>query len=344
MRILVATDAWGQTNGVVFAYQRIAAPVREFGAELAFVTPEGFPSLPLPTYPGIRLALASAAEVGRRIEAADPTHVHIATEGPIGWAARRHCMKQGLTFTTSYHTRFPEYVAARLPVPLAWSYRYLRRFHAPAERTLVPTHSMKRELDGRGFGRVELWTRGVDHSLFKPRSGSALDLPRPIFLNVGRIAVEKNLEAFLRLDLPGTKVVVGDGPARARLQKTYPDAVFLGEQFGADLAEIFASADVFVFPSRTDTFGVVLIEALASGLPVAAYPVTGPLDVIDDSGAGALDEDLAAACIAALDISREKARARSLDFTWRESARQFVEHVTRVKTPALALTPADAAP
>ena len=331
MKILVATDAWGQTNGVVFAYQRIAAPVREFGAELAFVTPEGFPSLPLPTYPGIRLALASSAEVGRRIERAEATHVHIATEGPIGWAARRHCLKHGLTFTTSYHTRFPEYVAARLPVPLAWSYSYLRRFHAPAERTLVPTPSMKRELDGRDFGRIELWTRGVDHSLFRPRTGSTLDLPRPIFLNVGRIAVEKNLEAFLKLDLPGAKVVVGDGPARARLEKTYPDAVFLGEKFGAELAEIFASADVFVFPSRTDTFGVVLIEALASGLPVAAYPVTGPLDVIADSGAGALDEDLAAACLAALKIPRDRARARSLDFTWRESARQFVEHVARVK-------------
>ena len=334
MKILVATDAWGQTNGVVFAYQRIAAPVREFGADLAFVTPEGFPTVPLPTYPGIRLALASAAEVGRRIERAEPTHVHIATEGPIGWAARRHCLEKGLVFTTSYHTRFPEYVAARLPVPLSLSYAYMRRFHAPAERTLAPTPSMKRELEARGFGRVELWTRGVDHSLFRPRGASVLDLPRPIFLNVGRVAVEKNLEAFLKLDLPGTKVIVGDGPARARLESAYPEAVFLGEKFGADLAEAFASADVFVFPSRTDTFGVVLIEALASGLPVAAYPVTGPLDVIGETGAGALDEDLAAACHAALAIPREAARARSLDFTWRESARQFVEHVTRVKVSA----------
>ena len=331
MKILVATDAWGQTNGVVFAYQRIAAPVEEFGAELAFVTPEGFPSLPLPTYPGIRLALASADEVGRRIDRLEPTHVHIATEGPVGWAARRYCLMRGLTFTTSYHTRFPEYVAARLPVPLSWSYAFLKRFHAPAERTLVPTFSMKRELEARGFGRVALWTRGVDHALFHPNRAVALDLPRPIFLNVGRLAVEKNLEAFLRLDLPGSKVVVGDGPARETLEKAYPDVRFLGEKFGADLAETFASADVFVFPSRTDTFGVVLIEALASGTPVAAYPVTGPLDVIDDSGAGALDEDLRKACLAALEIPREQARARSLDFTWRESARQFVEHVTRVR-------------
>ena len=334
MKIVVATDAWGQTNGVVFAYQRIAEPVGEFGAKLAFVTPEGFRSAPLPTYPGIRLALASAREVGRRIEREAATHVHIATEGPIGWAARRHCLKRGLPFTTSYHTRFPEYVRARLPAPLAWSYAYLRRFHAPAQRILAPTPSMKQELERRGFARVVLWTRGVDHGLFRPRETSALDLPRPIFLNVGRLAVEKNLEAFLDLDLPGSKVVVGDGPARARLERKYRDAHFLGEKFAGELAEIFASADVFVFPSRTDTFGVVLIEALASGLPVAAYPVTGPLDVIGDSGAGALDDDLARACLAALRIPRERARARSLAFTWRESARQFVEHVVETRTLA----------
>jgi glycosyltransferase involved in cell wall biosynthesis len=331
MKIIVATDAWGQTNGVVFAYQRIAEPAREFGAELGFVTPEGFPSAPLPTYPGIRLALATSREVGRRIERQQATHVHIATEGPIGWAARRHCLRRGVPFTTSYHTRFPEYVRARAPVPLNWSYAYLRRFHAPAERVLVPTPSMKAELERRRFARVRIWTRGVDHGLFRPREGSRLNLPRPIFLNVGRLAIEKNLEAFLKLDLPGSKVVVGDGPARERLERDYPDVHFLGEKFGEELAETFASADVFVFPSRTDTFGVVLIEALASGLPVAAFPVTGPLDVIGDSGAGALDEDLAAACRAALEIPRERARARSLEFTWRESARQFVEHVEAVR-------------
>ncbi len=339
MKIVVATDAWGQTNGVVFAYQRIAEPVREFGAELCFVTPEGFPSAPLPTYPGIRLALASAREVGRRIERLGAKHVHIATEGPIGWATRRYCVRSGLSFTTSYHTRFPEYVRARLPAPLSWSYAYLRRFHAPAERILAPTLSMKNELERRGFDRVVLWTRGVDHGLFRPRESSRLDLPRPIFLNVGRVAVEKNLEAFLSLDLPGSKVVVGDGPALASLRRRYPQAHFLGEKFGLELAELFASADVFVFPSRTDTFGVVLIEALASGLPVAAYPVTGPLDVIGDSGAGALDADLRRACLAALAIAPERARARSLDFTWRESARQFVEHVGHVEE-ARVLAPA----
>jgi glycosyltransferase involved in cell wall biosynthesis len=327
MKIVVATDAWGQTNGVVFAYQRIEEPVREFGAELGFVTPDGFRSAPLPTYPGIRLALATPAEVGRRIAALGADHVHIATEGPIGWATRYYCLSRGLPFTTSYHTRFPEYVRARIPAPLAWSYAYLRRFHAPAERVLVPTLSMKQELDRRGFSNVALWTRGVDHALFRPRERSCLDLPRPIFLNVGRIAVEKNLGAFLDLDLPGSKVVVGDGPALRGLRKAYPQAHFLGEKFGDELAQVFASADVFVFPSRTDTFGVVLIEALASGLPVAAYPVTGPLDVIADSAAGALDHDLRRACLAALKLSREQARLRSLEFTWRESARQFVDHV-----------------
>jgi len=326
MKIVVATDAWGQTNGVVFAYQRIAEPVREFGAELGFVTPEGFRSAPLPTYPGIRLAFASAAEVGRRIDALGADYVHIATEGPIGWATRRHCVNHGLPFTTSYHTRFPEYARARAPIPLSWGYAYVRRFHEPAQRVLAPSLSMKRELERRGFANVALWTRGVDHALFHPRAPT-LDLPRPIFLNVGRVAVEKNLQAFLALDLPGSKVVVGDGPALRGLQKAFPQTHFLGEKFGAELAEIFASADVFVFPSLTDTFGVVLIEALASGLPVAAFPVTGPLDVIADSDAGALDRDLARACLAALKLPRERARARSLEFTWRESARQFVEHV-----------------
>ncbi len=227
MKILVATDAWGQTNGVVFAYQRIAEPLREFGAHLAFVTPEGFRSAPLPTYPDIRLAFASSGEVGRRIDRASPDHIHIATEGPIGWATRRYCLENGTPFTTSYHTRFPEYVAARLPfAPLSWSYAYLKRFHSPAERLLAPTPSMKAELERRGFSNVVLWTRGVDHSLFRPRKTSLLDLPRPIFLNVGRVAVEKNLKAFLDLDLPGSKVIIGDGPARRRLQRDLSRSAF----------------------------------------------------------------------------------------------------------------------
>ncbi len=336
MKIVVATDAWRpQVNGVVFTFERMSAAAREFNAEFAFVTPEAFRTLPLPTYPEIRLALAGPAEVGRRIESAGADHVHIATEGPIGWAARRYCLRRGRPFTTSFHTRFPEYLAARFPAPKSWSYALLRRFHAPAVRVMAPTLSMRTELTRRGFARVGVWTRGVDHALFHPSARDTLDLPRPIFLYVGRVAVEKNVEAFLKLSLPGSTVVVGEGPELEALRRKYPQAHFLGALYGEPLSRMFASADVFVFPSRTDTFGVVLIEALASGLPVAAYPVTGPLDVIGSTGAGVLDEDLGAACLAALKISPSVARKRSLAFTWRESARQFIAHVEATRNDEL---------
>jgi len=328
MRILVATDAWRpQVNGVVHTLERMSAAARELQAEFIFLTPQGFPSLPMPTYPDIRLALASPWEVARRIEAAGADHIHIATEGPIGWAARRYCRKRGKLFTTSYHTRFPEYIAARTRLPEALSYAALRRFHAPAAATLAPTTSIRNELTRRGFDRVKVWTRGVDHALYRPRPGDAVDLPRPIFLSVGRVAVEKNLEALLDLKLPGSVVVVGDGPARAALERRYPHARFLGALYGEALARVYASADVFVFPSKTDTFGIVMIEALASGLPVAAFPVSGPLDVIGQSGAGALSDDLRVACLSALEIPRERAREHSLRFTWKESARQFLHHI-----------------
>ena len=227
----------------------------------------------MPTYPDIRLALASPWEVARRIDAAGADHIHIATEGPIGWAARRYCRKRGKLFTTSYHTRFPEYIAARTRLPEVFTYAALRRFHAPAAATLAPTTVDQERADPRGFDRVKVWTRGVDHALYRPRPADAVDLPRPIFLCVGRVAVEKNLEALLELKLPGSVVIVGDGPARATLERRYPHAHFLGALYGEALARIYASADVFVFPSKTDTFGIVLIEALASGLPVAAFPV-----------------------------------------------------------------------
>ena len=328
MRILVATDAWRpQVNGVVHTLERMSAAARELQAEFIFLTPQGFPSLPMPTYPDIRLALASPWEVARRIDAAGADHIHIATEGPIGWAARRYCRRRGKLFTTSYHTRFPEYIAARTRLPEAFAYAALRRFHAPAAATLAPTTSIKNELTQRGFDRVKVWTRGVDHALYRPRPADAVDLPRPIFLCVGRVAVEKNLEALLELKLPGSVVVVGDGPARTTLERRYPHAHFLGALYGEALARIYATADVFVFPSKTDTFGIVLIEALASGLPVAAFPVSGPLDVIGESGAGVLNHDLGAACLAALEIPRERAREHSLRFTWRESARQFLQHI-----------------
>jgi len=335
MRVLIATDAWRpQVNGVVHTLEQLSIAARAQGVETTFVTPEGFASAPMPTYPEIRLALASWGAVARRIEAAGADHIHIATEGPIGFAARRYCLRKGLAFTTSYHTRFPEYISARAHIPESWSYAALRRFHAPAAAVMAPTPSMAGELTRRGFARVKVWSRGVDHTRFQPVRLDALPFPRPIFLSVGRVAVEKNLEAFLRLDLPGSKVVVGDGPARAALAARYPDAHFVGARAGEPLAQAYASADVFVFPSRTDTFGIVMIEALASGLPVAAFPVPGPLDVVGASGAGVLDEDLREACLAALKIPRERARAHSLGFTWGESARQFVANIIAGRGPA----------
>ncbi len=332
MRILVATDAWHpQVNGVVRSIEALAGEAQLLGADIDVMTPEGFRTIRMPTYPDIRLAFVTASGLGPRIEALRPDHVHIATEGPIGMAARRHCLRVGRLFTTSYHTRFPEYLAARAPIPRAWSYAWLRWFHNAGRGVMVSTESVADELQHHGFGNVMRWSRGVDHALFRPREHSVLDLPRPIFLYVGRVAVEKNVEAFLALELPGSKVVAGDGPSRADLEARFPDVRFLGVHTGEDLAEIYASADVFVFPSRTDTFGIVLLEALASGLPVAAFPVAGPRDVIGDSDAGVLSEDLGHACRQALSLSRQGAREFSLRFTWSASARQFLDNVVRVR-------------
>ncbi len=327
MRILIATDAWRpQVNGVVSTLERMTQAAAELGAEFEFLTPQGMWSAPMPSYPEIRLALPNLWRIGRQIEDAAPDHIHIATEGPIGWLTRRYCLRRNRIFTTSYHTRFPEYVSARFGVPESLTYAWLRNFHSPSATAMAPTPTIAADLTRRGFTRVRLWTRGVNHALFRPRTERALDLPRPIFLSVGRVAVEKNLEALLSLDLPGSTVIVGDGPARPGLERRYPHAHFLGAMHGEELAGVYASADVFVFPSRTDTFGIVLIEAMASGLPVAAFPVPGPIDVVVPS-AGVLDEDLRAACLKALTIPRENAREHSLRFTWRESARQFLENV-----------------
>jgi glycosyltransferase involved in cell wall biosynthesis len=242
---------------------------------------------------------------------------------------RRYCRQRKLPFTTSFHTRFPEYVRARVPVPESLIWRALRRFHAPSRAVMAATPALARELTERGFDNVVLWPRGVDTHLFHPRAID-LCLPAPVFLSVGRVAVEKNLEAFLDLKLPGTKVVVGDGPARASLEEAYPDAIFLGEKHGEALADIYAAADVFVFPSKTDTFGLVLLEALASGLPVAAFPVKGPRDVIGDAPVGALDHDLHNACFAALDISRQACVEFAANYTWEASARAFIDSIRAV--------------
>jgi glycosyltransferase involved in cell wall biosynthesis len=336
MRILLATDAWRpQVNGVVRTLENMTRAAIQLGASFDFVTPEAFPTFPLPTYAEIPVAITNRREVARRIEASGADHVHIVTEGPIGWAARRYCLERGRLFTTGYHTRFPEYVRARTGIPEEWTYQVLRHFHGPSAAVLAPTPSIRDELTRRGFANVRVWTRGVDHARFRPGAGAALDLPRPIFLYVGRIAVEKNLEAMLTLDLPGSTVLVGDGPARERLARRFPHAHFLGPRFGEELAATYASADAFVFPSLTDTFGVVLLEAMASGLPVAAFPAPGPLDVVGDSGAGVLSEDLRAACLAALQIPREAARARALQFSWEESARQFLGHIAERRAALL---------
>ncbi len=344
MRLTIATDAWHpQVNGVVRSLEATRAELTALGVSVEMITPEGQRTIALPSYPDIRLSLVRASTMARRLAMQDPDHVHIATEGPIGLAVRRACLRQGRTFTTSFHTRFPEYIAARLPVPPALSYAALRWFHNAGAGVMVATDGLAGDLGSRGFARIMRWSRGVDAELYRPRPDGVLDLPRPIFLSVGRIAVEKNLEAFLSLDLPGSTVLVGDGPARADLEARYPKARFLGTRTGEELARIYASADVFVFPSRTDTFGIVLLEALASGLPVAAYPVAGPRDVLGGSGAGVLHDDLAAACREALDIPAAEARRHALRFSWGQSARQFManieaarghRHPLRPKTPA----------
>ncbi|MCG7391465.1 glycosyltransferase family 1 protein [Microvirga sp. ACRRW] len=328
MRVLIVTDAWRpQVNGVVRSLEYMAEQAPSFGAEVSFLTPERFRSFPMPTYPEIRLSLTRPEIVGRMIAEAKPDHVHIATEGPLGLSARLACQRQTRGFTTSYHTRFPEYLSARLPVPEAWSYKALRWFHREAKAMMVSTHSLERELSARGFRNIVRWTRGVDTTLFRPRHERVLDCPGPVFLYVGRVAVEKNLTAFLSLDLPGTKVVVGDGPARRDLERHYGEVRFLGSLAGEDLARVYASADVFIFPSLTDTFGIVLLEALASGLPIAAFPVTGPADIIGSSGCGVVDEDLRKAALEALDIPKDRCRAYGETFTWRESARQFFTNI-----------------
>lgn len=328
MRLLIATDAWfPQVNGVVRTLDRLQAEVVALGHDVHMLSPEGYRSLPLPTYNEIRLALTTPGRIAKRIEAYAPDYIHIATEGPIGLMARRWCVRNGRPFTTSYHTRFPEYVRARMPVPITASYRYLTWFHNAGRAVMVTTESLTRELEGWGFRSIARWPRGVDHELFRPREETVLDFDGPIFLYVGRVAVEKNIEAFLSLDLPGTKVVVGDGPQRAQLEARYSDARFLGAKFGEELAAIYASADVFVFPSKTDTLGLVVLEALACGVPVAAYPVTGPKDLIGDEPVGALEDDLRSAALKALDLSREACREHALKFTWSASAQSFIDNV-----------------
>ena len=333
MRIAIATDAWTpQVNGVVRTLQAVRAELERQGHTVMVVSPDLFYSMPCPTYPEIRLAFARTGAVGRMLADFRPQAIHLATEGPVCLAARRWCLMNQFPFTTAYHTQFPDYVSARTGVNPEWVWRYIRWFHAPAQSILASTPSIAATLKEHGLGNVRHWGRGVDLSTFSAAVApdpALVPLPGPIQLYVGRVAVEKNIEAFLASNHPGTKVVVGDGPARASLEARYPEAKFLGPRFGADLAAAYAAADVFVFPSRTDTFGLVMIEALACGVPVAAYPVTGPVDVLNDA-VGAMDEDLTAAIARALTKDRAACAAYGRTFTWEASARQFLNALVPV--------------
>jgi glycosyltransferase involved in cell wall biosynthesis len=325
MRIAIVTDAWHpQVNGVVRTMTTVRDGLADAGHKPMVFGPDRYWTVPCPGYRSIRLAVGAVWSLGRQLADFEPEAVHIATEGPLGLAARSYCLAQGWPFTTAYHTRFPEYVQARCFLPLAWSYAALRRFHAPSRGIMVATETVRRELKERGFSRILKWTRGVETSLFRPGCEPAVDLPRPVFLYVGRVAVEKNLPAFLDLDLPGSKLVVGDGPMLPALMRRYPDVHFAGAQSGEALVRHYAAADALVLPSWTETFGLVMLEAMACGVPVAAYPSAGPNDVIGDSGAGVIDDDLGAAARAALAIPRERCLAHASRYSWQACVDQFV--------------------
>ncbi len=324
MRILIASDTWTpQTNGVVHTLRHTTGHLEQLGHQVHLVTPEQFRTAACPGYAEIRLAVGAAAGVRDQIERFSPDAIHVATEGPIGFAVRAYCRRHQLRFTTSWHTRFPEYLRQRLPVPLAWSYAGLRRFHRAGARCMVNTSSMRQLLEARGFGNLVMWRRGVDAQLFRPRAKSFLDLPRPVAVYVGRLAVEKNVDAFLEMRWSGSKLLIGDGPERARLQRAWPGACFAGYRHGEELARYLAAADVMVFPSRTDTFGLVNLEAMACGVPVAAFPVPGPRDVIRDGETGVLDRDLAVAARRALSISPAACRAWAEQQGWAHCTSEF---------------------
>lgn len=324
MRIALITDAWSpQVNGVVNTLKQTSGGLQRRGHEVKVIAPTDFKTIPCPTYPEIRLALAPGRKLHQLLSAFQPEAIHIATEGPLGWAARRYCLRTKRAFTTAFHTRFPEYVQARTGLPIGLTYAWLRWFHQPAKAVMVPTPVVHDDLLRYGFKNLAMWSRGVDTELFSPGDRDLLHTKRPIFLYVGRVAVEKNIEAFLALDLPGSKWVVGEGPQRNRLQEKYPEVQFAGVMPPQELARFYRAADVFVFPSKTDTFGLVLLEAMACGTPVAAYPVTGPIDVVEQSTSGVLDQDLRQACLAALKLDRTRTREHALRFSWDRATEQF---------------------
>jgi glycosyltransferase involved in cell wall biosynthesis len=327
MKILIVSDAWEpQVNGVVRTLKMTCREAALQGHTVDVLSPLGHRSLPCPTYPEIRLSLTTPAAMARRIEAIAPDCLHIATEGPLGWCARRAALRRGWRFTTAYHSRFPQYLRARFGLPVAWSYAALRRFHNAGEATLVPTPTMAAELTTQGFARPRLWSRGVDLAMFTPDGEREPRGRAPVFLYVGRLAVEKQVEAFLDLPLPGEKWVAGEGPSRERLRAAHPEARWFGVLNGPELARIYRSADVLVFPSLTDTFGLVMVEAMACGTPVAAFPVIGPIDVVGpDSPGGVLHADLRQACLQALSLPRDAVRRFAERYAWQDATRQFID-------------------
>lgn len=329
LRVLIVTDAWKpQVNGVVRTLDTLGQQLTKFGNEVRYITPDQFRSVPMPSYPEIRLAITPNRKIARIINEFEPDAIHIATEGPLGLAARRFCVRRDHAFTTSMHTRFPEYLHARTGIPIEWAYSLMRWFHRPASALMVKTDELKDELSGKGFQNIRIWSNGVDTELFHLDNKDYLDYPRPIWLYVGRVAIEKNIEAFLDLDLPGTKLVVGPGPQFDELKAKYTDAVFVGPKFGEELTKIYAASDVMVFPSVTDTFGLTNVESLACGTPVAAYDVLGPRQILTGSGVGVLHEDLGEACRQALNLATpEECRAHAMKFSWESATKQFLQNL-----------------
>ncbi|RJG01944.1 glycosyltransferase family 4 protein [Noviherbaspirillum sedimenti] len=341
MRIVIATDAWApQVNGVVNTLMATRERLERLGHDVLVLSAANMRTFSCPTYPEIRLAYRPYRKVAQAIDAFAPDCIHIATEGPIGLATRSYCLRQGLRFTTSYHTRFPEYIRARFMLPLGLSYRWLRWFHEPASAVMVSTPAVMHDLAQRGFGKLVLWGRGVDTGHFKPLAREHAGIEGPLYLYVGRLAVEKNIDAFLAMGLPGTKWVIGDGPQRESLERRYPSVHFLGARAHDKLAPYYNCADVLVFPSLTDTFGLVMLEAMACGVPVAAYPVAGPIDVVEQGKTGVLDHDIERACFEALRLPREQVRQHALKYSWEAATQQFLRNLR----PAAKTRPAAAFP
>jgi glycosyltransferase involved in cell wall biosynthesis len=325
MKLALVTDAWlPQVNGVVTTLLELQDGLWSRGHEVKVIEPSAFKRFACPGYREIELAWMPGKQVERMLDEAEPDAIHIATEGPLGSAARRYCLRRGLAFTTAFHTRFPDILTKALHVPQGWGYAWFRRFHAPSSGVMVPTEGMLKILQGYRFQNLRQWSHGVDLSLFRPTPDADLKMPHPVFLYVGRVSYEKNLEAFLKLDLPGTKVVYGVGPLLESLKARYPEVEWRGVVPRTELVKIYSAADVFVFPSHSETFGLVMLEAMACGLPVAAFPVPGPLDVVGSSDGGVLHDDLRHAALEALKIPRDRARSRALEFDWKPVCDQFI--------------------